>query len=47
MSKEFINNLPIITIMIPFVLAFVIGLFKDKYMNLKRAFVFLQRQLLL
>ena len=41
MNKEFINNLPIITIMIPFVLAFVIGLFKDKYMNLKRAFVVL------
>ena len=31
MSTEFINNLPIIAIMAPFILAFVLGLFKDKY----------------
>lgn len=37
MSIEFINNLPIIAIMIPFILAFVLGLFKDKYIKIKRA----------
>ena len=31
MSTELINNLPIIAIMTPFILAFVLGLFKDKY----------------
>ena len=36
MSIEFINNLPIIAIMTPFVLAFVLGLFKDKYIKVKR-----------
>lgn len=36
MSTEVINNLPIIAIMTPFVLAFVLGLFKDKYMNVKK-----------
>ena len=37
MSIEFINNLPIIAIMTPFILAFVLGLFKDKYIRVKRA----------
>ena len=36
MSTEFINSLPIISIMTPFALAFILGLFKDKYINLKR-----------
>ena len=36
MSKEFINNLPIIAIMTPFILAFVLGIFKDKYLRLKK-----------
>lgn len=36
MSTEFINNLPIIAIMAPFILAFVLGLFKDKYIKVKR-----------
>lgn len=35
MSIEVINNLPIIAIMIPFSLAFILGLFKDKYIKLK------------
>ena len=35
MSIEFINNLPIIAIMTPFILAFVLGLFKDKYIRVK------------
>ena len=33
MSTKFIYNLPIISIMTPFILAFVLGLFKEKYMN--------------
>lgn len=37
MSIKFINNLPIIAIMTPFILAFVLGLFKDKYIKVKRA----------
>lgn len=37
MSIEFINNLPIIAIMTPFILAFVLGLFKNKYIRVKRA----------
>lgn len=37
MSIKFINNLPIIAIMTPFILAFVLGLFKDKYIKIKRA----------
>ena len=37
--EKVINNLPIIAIMIPFVVAFVLGLFKDKFMNIKRALV--------
>ena len=37
MSTELINNLPIIAIMTPFILAFVLGLFKDKYIRVKRA----------
>lgn len=36
MSTEFINSLPIIAIMTPFILAFVLGLFKDKYIKVKR-----------
>lgn len=36
MSIERINSLPIIAIMTPFVLAFVLGLFKDKYIKAKR-----------
>ena len=39
MSIEFINNLPIIAIMTPFVLAFVLGLFKDKYIKVKRTLI--------
>lgn len=35
MSIEVINNLPIIAIMIPFSLAFILGLFKDKHIKLK------------
>ena len=31
MSSKFINSLPIIAIMTPFILAFVLGLFKEKY----------------
>lgn len=37
MSIEFINNLPIIAIMTPFILAFILGLFKNKYIRVKRA----------
>lgn len=37
MSIEFINNLPIIAIMTPFILAFILGLFRDKYIKVKRA----------
>lgn len=37
MSTELINSLPIIAIMTPFILAFVLGLFKDKYIKIKRA----------
>lgn len=37
MSIKFINNLPIIAIMTPFILAFVLGLFKEKYIKVKRA----------
>ena len=37
--EKVINNLPIIAIMIPFIIAFVLGLFKDKFMNIKRALV--------
>lgn len=37
MSIKFINNLPIIAIMTPFILAFILGLFKDKYIKVKRA----------
>lgn len=36
MSTEIINNLPIISIMTPFILAFVLGLFKEKYIELKK-----------
>lgn len=36
MNKEFINNMPIIAIMTPFTLAFILGLFKEKYMKVKR-----------
>lgn len=38
---SFVSNLPIIAIITPFTLAFIIGLFKDKYMNVKRAAAFL------
>lgn len=41
MSIEVINNLPIIAIMIPFSLAFIIGLFKDRYIKVKRAITLL------
>ena len=37
MSTELINNLPIIAIMTPFILAFVLGLFKDKYKYRRRS----------
>ena len=36
MSTKFIYNLPIISIMTPFILAFVLGLFKEKYIQAKR-----------
>lgn len=36
MSTKFIYNLPIISIMTPFILAFVLGLFKEKYIKAKR-----------
>lgn len=36
MSIKFINSLPIIAIMTPFILSFVLGLFKDKYIKIKR-----------
>lgn len=36
MSTKFIYNLPIISIMTPFILAFVLGLFKEKYIQVKR-----------
>ena len=39
MNEEILNNLPIIAIITPIAIAFVIGLFKNKYMNLKKAFV--------
>ena len=35
MNEEILNNLPIIAIITPIAIAFVIGLFKNKYMNLK------------
>lgn len=35
MSIKFINNLPIIAIMTPFILAFILGLFKNKYIRVK------------
>ena len=37
--STFTSNLPIIAIMIPFVVAFILGLFKDKFMNVKRGMV--------
>ena len=37
MSTKFINSLPIIAIMTPFILAFVLGLFKEKYIKVKKA----------
>ena len=37
MSTKFINSLPIIAIMMPFILAFVLGLFKEKYIKVKKA----------
>ena len=37
MNIEVINNLPIIAIMTPFILAFILGLFRDKYIKVKRA----------
>ena len=37
MSTKFIYNLPIIAIMTPFILAFVLGLFKEKYIKVKRS----------
>ena len=37
MSSKFINSLPIIAIMTPFILAFVLGLFKEKYIKVKKA----------
>ena len=39
MNEEILNNLPIIAIITPIAIAFVIGLFKNKYMNLKKSFV--------
>lgn len=37
MSTDFINNMPIIAILTPLTLAFVLGLFKEKYIALKKA----------
>ena len=39
MNEGILNNLPLIAIITPIAIAFVIGLFKNKYMNLKKAFV--------
>lgn len=39
MNKEILNNLPLIAIITPIAIAFVIGLFKNKYMKLKKIFV--------
>ena len=36
MNKEILNNLPLIAIITPIAIAFVIGLFKNKYMKLKK-----------
>ena len=41
MSEEILNNLPIIAIITPIAIAFIIGLFKNKYMRLKKIFVIL------
>lgn len=41
MSENLINNLPLISIITPISIAFIIGLFKNKYMKLKKALVIL------
>ena len=47
MSTKFIYNLPIISIMTPFILAFVLGLFKEKYIQAKRVLTIIAIQYLL
>lgn len=36
MSKELLNNLPLIAIIIPIAVAFIIGLFKNKFIKIKK-----------